>query len=116
MCFIHMFNSTMTFKRPLIFGLVIAACVAGYYYANRPPTSIVLTGIVTTHDLVISPRIGGLLDKINVAEGDKVVSGQVIAVIAPEELRAESTYASRNVEGLSSQVDESRAALRLQEK
>src|SRR6185295_5145438 len=103
-------------KRAIVLLVIIGAGVAAYLYFNRAPTSLVLTGIVTTHDVVVSPQIGGKLDKLAVVEGDHVTRGQLIAVIAPEELRAESTYASRNVEGLSSQVREAQAALRLQER
>src|SRR5262245_54122102 len=106
----------MAAKRALVLLVLIGGGVAAYWYLNRPPTSIVLTGIVTTHDVVVSPQIGGRLDKLHVVEGDKVARGQLIGVIAPDELRAESTYAMRNVEGLSSQVQEAQAALRYQEK
>src|SRR5262245_31040487 len=106
----------MSLKRPLILLVLVGAGVAAYFYFNRPPTSLVLTGIVTTHDVVVSPQIGGKLDKLAVVEGDKVTRGQLVALIAPDELRAESAFASRNVEGLSSQVQEAQAALRLQEK
>jgi len=103
-------------KRLVVLLVVIGVSVGAYLYFNRPPTSLVLTGIVTTHDVVVSPQIGGKLEKLNVAEGDSVKRGQLVAVIAPDELRAESTAAMRNVEGLSSQVQEAQAALRYQEK
>ena len=106
----------MALKRALILLVLIGGGVAAYWYLNRPPTALVLTGIVTTHDVVVSPQIGGKLEKLHVAEGDKVTRGQLIAVIAPDELRAESAYAMRNVEGMGSQVQEAEAALRLQEK
>jgi HlyD family secretion protein len=103
-------------KRAIIILLLIGGGYGAYYYANRPPTSLVLTGIVTTHDVVVSPQIGGKLEKLMVAEGDTVTRGQLVAVIAPDELRAESTYAKSNVEGLGSQVREAQAALRFQER
>jgi multidrug resistance efflux pump len=103
-------------KKALLPLVLLAAAVGLYYYMNRPPTSLVLTGIVTTHDVVVSPQIGGKIEKLSVNEGDAVKRGQLIAVIAPEELRAESSAATHNVEGLSSQVRESQAALRYQER
>src|SRR5580765_9017133 len=103
-------------KRLLVLVVLIGAGVGAYLYFNRAPTALVLTGIVTTHDVVVSPQIGGKLAQLSVAEGDTVKRGQLIAVIAPDERRAESTAALRNVEGLSAQVQEAEAALRYQEK
>jgi HlyD family secretion protein len=88
---------------------------AGYYLYTRPVTALVLTGIVTTDDIVVSPQIGGQISQLLVAEGDSVKKDQLLAVITPDELRADRTYASRNVEALGSQVQESEAALRYEQ-
>lgn len=95
--------------------LIVAAAAGAYIYLNRPPSSLVLTGVVTTNDLVVGPQIGGRIDDLRVQEGDSVTRGQIIAVIAPDELRAESAYAGHNVEGLASQIQQSQAALRYEE-
>ena len=42
---------------PLILLLVVAA--GAYYYWYTRPVPLVLTGIVTTNDVVVSPQIGG---------------------------------------------------------
>ena len=103
-------------KRLLIPILIVAAAYGAYYFYSLPPTSLVLTGIVTTHDVVISPQIGGRLAQITVKEGDTVTKGQVIAEIAPAELAAERAFYDYSAEGLASQVRESEAALRFEEK
>jgi len=103
--------------RPLLFCLVLAgAGYAAYGYVNRPPTSMVLTGIVTTHDVIVSPQIAGQIGQLLVSEGDAVKKGQLVAVIVPDELRADTAYFAQNAEGLVSQVRESQAALRFQER
>jgi len=99
-------------KRLIVLLLAATAGTGAYTYFNRPPTSLVLTGIVTTHDVVVSSQIGGRLERLAVQEGDTVTRDQVLAVIAPDELRAESSYALANAQGLSSQVQEAAAALR----
>ena len=111
-----MFDTMAAVKRLIVLLFVVAAGTGAYTYFNRPPTSLVLTGIVTTHDVVVSPQIGGKIETLNVSEGDTVVRDQLLAVIAPAELRAESSYASANVQGLSSQVQEAEAALRYQQR
>jgi HlyD family secretion protein len=103
-------------RRLLILLLVVGASLGAYAYFNRPPTALVLTGIVTTQDVVVSPQIGGKIENLSVREGDTVAKGQLIALIVPDELRAESSYASANEQGVSSQVQEAEAALRYQEK
>jgi len=103
-------------RRLLILVLVVGASLGVYAYFNRLPTALVLTGIVTTQDVVVSPQIGGKIENVSVREGDTVTKGQLVALIVPDELRAESTYASATEQGLSSQVQEAEAALRYQEK
>jgi HlyD family secretion protein len=103
-------------RRLLILLVVAAAGVATYVYVSRPPTELVLTGIVTTQDVVVSPQIGGRLAKMLVNEGDVVKADQLVAVMSPEELQAESAYAVQNVAGLTSQVHQAEAALRLEQR
>ena len=104
-------------KRLPLFLLVLVAAGAGTYaYRRIGPAPLVLTGIVTTNDVIVSPQIGGQIAQLLVQEGDAVKRDQLVAVIAPDELKADTTYFSQNVEGLSSQVRESEAALRFQER
>jgi HlyD family secretion protein len=105
-------------KRLIRLVLVLAVLGgAGYYwYTHRGPSQIVLTGIVTTHEVVVSPQIAGRLDKLLVNEGDTVKADQLVAVLAPDELRAESAFYTHTAEGAGSQVAESEAALRLEER
>jgi len=100
----------------LVLLAVVAAGVGAYFYLHRAPAALVLTGIVTTDDVIVSPQIGGQIEQLLVKEGDAVKKGQLVAVIVPDELRADTAYYSHNVAGLSSQVQESEAALRFQER
>jgi HlyD family secretion protein len=99
-------------KRLSVLLVLLLAGGAGYYaYARSKPTALMLTGIVTTNDVIVSPQIGDLLVK----EGDTVHRDQVVAVIRPDELQADTAYYRSNVAGLASQVRESEAALRFQQ-
>jgi HlyD family secretion protein len=103
--------------RPLLLLLVVAGLVYGaYWYTSRPPRELVLTGIVTTNDVVVSPQIGGQIRELKVAEGDTVKADQLIASITPDELRADTAYYAHSAAGLGSQVRESEAALRFMER
>jgi HlyD family secretion protein len=96
--------------------LALAAGGAWYAYTRSRPTELVLTGIVTTNDVIVSPQIAGQIGQLLVTEGDVVKKGQLVAVIVPDEFKADTAYYSQNVAGMSSQVKESEAALRYQER
>jgi HlyD family secretion protein len=100
----------------LVLLVVVAAGAGAYFYLHRAPAALVLTGIVTTDDVIVSPQIGGQIEQLLVKEGDAVKKAQLVAVIVPDELRADTAYYTHNVAGLSSQVQESEAALRFQER
>jgi multidrug resistance efflux pump len=104
-------------KKRLPFLLILAvAAGAAYYLYSRPPAALVLTGLVTTDDVTVSPQIGGQISQLLVAEGDTVKKDQLLAVITPDELRAESLFYAQSAAGVTSQVAESEAALRFQER
>jgi HlyD family secretion protein len=98
---------------PLLLLAAIAASV--YYYLTRPPTALVLTGIVTTNEVVISPQVAGQIGQLLVNEGDVVKRDQLIAVIKPGELTADLSYYAHSTEGLADQVNQAAAALRYQQ-
>ena len=86
-------------KRLFTLVLVAGLAAAAYYVYSRPPSALVLTGIVTTHEVVVSPQIGGKIDQLLVAEGDEVKKDQLLAVITPDELMAESAFYEQSAAG-----------------
>jgi HlyD family secretion protein len=98
--------------------LVILLAIGGgiYWYSTRPVTSLTLTGTVTTNEIVVSPQIGGRIEKLLVNEGDMVTKDQLVAVLAPAELMQEREFYMASAAGAGSQVAESEAALRMQER
>jgi HlyD family secretion protein len=105
-------------RRRIVIALVLVAVLLGagaYYVVASRPAVLVLTGIVTTNDVVVSPQIGGQIGRLLVSEGDTVKRDQLVAVITPDELAADRTYYTQNAQGVTSQVKESEAALRYQE-
>ncbi|HEY1305167.1 MAG TPA: efflux RND transporter periplasmic adaptor subunit [Vicinamibacterales bacterium] len=96
--------------------VIVGVIGATYWYTSRPPTSMVLTGVVTTNHITVSPQITGRVTELSVREGDSVKAGQMLAVLSPDELREERAFYSASAEGVGSQILESEAALRLQER
>jgi HlyD family secretion protein len=102
--------------RLLVIVLLAAGAAAAYWYAQRPPSTLTLTGVVTTNEIVASSQIAGRLGELRVAEGDHVTKGDLLAVLHPDELREERAFYEHSAEGLGSQVQESEAAVRFQER
>ncbi len=103
-------------RTPVILVLLLAAAGGAYLSFRRPPTVLVLTSIVTTNDVIVSTQIAGQIGQLLVSEGDPVKREQLIAVIKPDELRQESAFYTQSAEGARSQVKESEAALRFQQR
>ena len=83
-------------RKIVLIILVLAAVAGGIYYAlTRTPAEIILTGIVTTDEVIVSPEIQGRLQQLSVKEGDSVTNGELLALIQPETQQADvSFYAS----------------------
>jgi HlyD family secretion protein len=105
-------------KRRLIsFGiLLILVLLAVALYRNLSrPHPIELTGIVTTHEVNVSSQVQGRLVRLLVKEGDTVKSGELLALVDPQELKAEHSFYASTARGASAQVEEDRAALEFQQ-
>lgn len=95
--------------------LTVAVSVGVFYYTRLRSTGIVLTGIVTTDEVMVSSQLAGRLDKVLVKEGDTVSEGQLLAVIAPKELRADQAYYDSAMKSSGAQVEVAESALKYQE-
>lgn len=105
-------------RRKVILAILIILILCGgvvYYKAVTQPRPLILTGMVTTNDVVASSQIQGQLAQVLVKEGDIVKAGQLLAVIEPQELRADESFYAHTERGAASQVTEAEAALKYQE-
>jgi HlyD family secretion protein len=104
-------------KRKLLFTLLIAAAVVAvvYFAIVSHRHEIVLTGIVTTDEVVVSAEIQGRLQHLFVQQGDTVTNGQLIAVIQPAERKADLSFYTNSAQQSSAQVSEAEADLGFQE-
>ncbi len=103
-------------KRVFIILLILAAVGGGIYYAmSAPRGQLVLTGIVTTDDVIVSSQVQGRLQELKVNQGDVVKKGDLLAVIQPEELQADMSFYQQGEEQAQMQVTMAEADLRFQE-
>jgi multidrug resistance efflux pump len=81
---------------------------------RQPPGPLILTGIVTTEDVIVGPQVGGLIGQLLVKEGDQIQKNQLVAVMTTDELRANRDFYSKQEESAQSQIGENEASLRFQ--
>ena len=100
-------------KRNLILILVVLVLVAGaiYYGTARQPRKIVLTGIVTTDEVMVSSQIQGRLEALTVDEGETVTNEELLAEIEPREWQAELDFYKSSEEQAAAQLIQARADL-----
>jgi len=97
--------------RRLVLLVLLATVVAAIVWSVRRTDGqdLVLTGIVTTDDVLVSPQIPGRIDSLAVDVGDTVERGEVVAVIEPAELAADKSYFTHSAEALGAQIAASEA-------
>jgi multidrug resistance efflux pump len=81
---------------------------------RQPPGPLILTGIVTTEDVIVGPQVGGLIGQLLVKEGDQIQKNQLVALMTTDELRANRDFYSKQEESAQSQIGENEASLRFQ--
>jgi RND family efflux transporter MFP subunit len=77
-----------------LFIVLILGIIAGaiYWTTALRPHEIVLTGMVTTDEVIVSSRVMGQLRELNVKEGDTVKKEELLARIEPEQWQADLDY------------------------
>ena len=100
-------------KRKIRIFIILMILLAGgiYYVLSNRPHGIVITGIVTTDSVIVSPEIQGRLQQLLVKEGDAVKKGQLIAVIQPQEWQADMSYYQSQQAQTSNQIHQAEANL-----
>ncbi len=105
-------------KRTILFavvGIFVLLAMFFYFLATRSAHDLVLTGIVTTDEVIVGPEILGRLQKVLVREGDIVTNGELIALIQPQTQRAEVSFYSSGEQISESQVAQADADLKFEE-
>jgi len=105
----------MTRRLPILIAAAVLAVGILYYVLTRGEREIVLTGIVTTDDVIVSPEVQGRLDELLVKEGDTVTRGQLLARIQPQEWKADVAYYADSERQSAAQVAQAEAAVRFED-
>ena len=102
-------------KRGLLIVILIAAVIGGviHYETRVRKEEIVLTGIVTTDEVIVSSRVQGQLDSLKVKEGDLVTKDQLLARIEPDQWQADLNYYTSAEEVAAAQLAQAKADLEI---
>ncbi len=96
---------------PLIALLAVVIAGGFVYWLTNRPQSIVLTGIVESDEIEVGPLVQGRLEKLLVQRGDAVKKGQLLAVIQPRELKADSAFYENSEKQYAAQEEQAKADL-----
>lgn len=66
---------------PLIVIVLVGIAIGGYYWYQRQPRQLVLSGTVEAHSVDVGSLVGGRVQRIFVDDGSVVAPGQNIAVL-----------------------------------
>jgi multidrug resistance efflux pump len=104
----------MSRKRLFVILGVVLVLAIGVWFVTTRAGDLVLTGIVTADDIVVSPLVGGQIEKMLVKEGDSVTPHQLLARLVPSELQADTAYYAHSAAEGVVRVQEGEASVRLQ--
>jgi HlyD family secretion protein len=98
-------------KRKIFILLVLLALTAvGIYYSvTWPAHKLVLTGTVTTDEVIVSSQIQGRLERLLVKEGDTVTNGELLAQIQPREQQADLAFYKSSEKQAAAQLIQAKA-------
>src|SRR5580693_5320114 len=72
----------------IILGILFVISLCWYFLSTSRSTDLQLIGTVDANEVVVSSRIPGRIQTLNVDEGDDVHAGQLIATIQSDDLAA----------------------------
>jgi HlyD family secretion protein len=100
-------------KAKIFIVILILAVVAGgiYYAVTRRPDKIVMTGVVTTDEVIVSSEIQGRLQRLWVKEGDTVTNGELLAEIQPGQWQADLAFYASSEQASTADLAQARADL-----
>jgi len=104
-------------RRNLVWLLLVALVVSAliYYLVRSRSVMLVLTGIVSTDEVIVSSEIQGRLQQLLVNQGDTVRSNQLLGRIQPQEWKADMAFYANSEKQSAAQVSQAEADLKYQE-
>src|ERR1700719_10276 len=73
----------------LFLAIVFSAAALYFFFFTEHDDVLILEGIVDANQVVVSPKVQGILERLNVDEGSSVRAGDLIATLDTAELDAD---------------------------
>jgi HlyD family secretion protein len=99
----------------VIVAAVLLAAAAARFLLFRSSGTLLLTGIVATDSVIVSPEIQGRLDQLLVREGDGVKAGQLLGTIHAAEWEEDLSYYENSERQAAAMVAQADADLKYQD-
>jgi HlyD family secretion protein len=91
----------------MILGLLTLGSLVWYLLTARTSGDLKLIGTVDANEVLVSAKIPGRIQTLNVDEGQTVKAGELIAVVESDDLAAQQRAAEANVQSNQSKLAES---------
>ncbi len=105
----------MNKRRTLVILALVVAVGAAVFALGFRRSKLVLTGLVTTDEVIVSSEIPGRLQQLTCQPGDVVKKDQLLGVISAAEWKADLTYFESVEHGAAAQVTQAEAELSFQQ-
>ena len=93
----------------ILLGVILVVATIYYFISTNRESNLVVIGTVDANQVIVSPKITGRIEKLNVTDGTKVKVGDVIAELDTAELSAAEKAALANAQSLQSQISATQA-------
>ena len=93
----------------IFLGALFLAAALYFFFFTEHSEGLILEGIVDANQVVVSPKVQGILERLNVDEGSAVRSGELIATLDTAELDANVEADRASVANLRSQLAQSQS-------
>jgi HlyD family secretion protein len=93
----------------LFLGALFSVAMLYFFFFTEHSEGLILEGIVDANQVVISPKVQGILERLSVDEGSSVRVGELIATLDTAELNANVEADRASVANLRSQLAQSQS-------
>ena len=83
----------------ILMGVLLVVALLWYFLSTNRNSDLQLVGTVDANEVIVSSRIQGRIASLNVAEGQKVTAGELVATIEADDLAAARNAAEASVNG-----------------
>jgi len=93
----------------ILMGVILLVALGIYYFTTNHSTELQLVGTVDANEVIVSSRVQGQIESLDVDEGQRVTKGQLVATIASQDLAFAHNAAEATAQSDLYKLDQARA-------